>query len=461
MRSPRRSGANLASVGVGRVELLARGRWHAPPPASLWTRIIAVGSTSGRAGKSTVAAHLAVAFANLGAHVIAVDLDPSTPSLHTILGVEPPTLGWQALLNQEIRDLDSSLMSTTIRNLYLVAGGMARPGAATLDRDQRRLLMPQLRALEAEVVILDLCATDHEDLADFFSLAETSLLVTSPDCSSLGSTLAFLGQNARVPLATPPAGAIAAEEGTPTAPPSSLSSSLSFLAKLVGNQASTPEQVEVFHAFSRLVRARLGFDLPVAGCVRAQDRLTRVGPPTRGPLRDVGLDRNGRTFLRMAETLLHEDLPVMPPELEGEMPELSSLSAPVEVERGGNLEIGEEPLAVMLDRFRRKHLRHEVDWAATLRIGAREIAVRVVDVSLSGVALEVAPHLEIGADAILRFDQLPGQPALPVAIKSLQESVRRAGVAFTGPDEERQRLVDIAQAAPEPAPAMAEGMLAP
>ncbi len=460
MRSPRRSGTNLASVGVGRVELLARGRWHAPPPASLWTRIIAVGSTSGRAGKSTVAAHLAVAFANLGAHVIAVDLDPRTPSLHTILGVEPPTLGWQALLNQEIRDLDSSLMSTTIRNLYLVAGGTARPGAATLDRDQRRLLMPQLRALEAEVVILDLCATDQEDLADFFSLAETSLLVTSPDGSSLAGMLAFLGQNARVPLAAPPAGAVA-EEGAPTPPSSSLSPSLSFLAKLVGNQASTPEQVEMFHAFSRLVRARLGFDLPVAGCVRAQDRLTRVGPPTRGPLRDVGLDRNGRTFLRMAETLLHEDLPVMPPEMEGEMPELSGLSAPVEVGSGGNLEIAEEPLAVMLDRFRRKHLRHEVDWAATLRIGAREIAVRVVDVSLSGVALEVAPHLEIGADATLRFDQLPGQPALPVVIKSLQESVRRAGVAFTGPDEERQRLVDIAQSAPEPAPAIAEGMLAP
>ena len=87
--------------------------------------------------------------------------------------------------------------------------------------------------------------------------------------------------------------------------------------------------------------------------------------------------------------------------------------------------------------------------------------MRVVDVSMSGVALEVAPELEIGADATLRFDQLPGQPALPVVIKSLQESVRRAGVAFTGPDEERQRLVDIAQSAPEPTPAMAEGMLAP
>jgi hypothetical protein len=102
-----------------------------------------------------------------------------------------------------------------------------------------------------------------------------------------------------------------------------------------------------------------------------------------------------------------------------------------------------------LDRYRRKYLRHEVDWAAVLRIGARAIDVRVVDLSVSGAALEVATELEIGAAGTLCFVQLPGQPELPVAVKSLQESIRRAGVAFIGPDEERQRLVAIAEARPD------------
>src|SRR5450432_20927 len=123
VRSPRRSGTALASVGVGRVEMLARGRWHPPPPTNLGRRLIAIGSTGGRVGKSTIAAHLGVAMANLGAQVILVDLDLRTPVLHRLLGVERPTLGWQALMAAEIQTLDSSLTRTMVRNLHLVGTG--------------------------------------------------------------------------------------------------------------------------------------------------------------------------------------------------------------------------------------------------------------------------------------------------------------------------------------------------
>jgi len=440
MRPPRRSGSALASVGVGRVELLARGGWHPPPPASVGTRVIAVGSTGGRVGKSTVTAHLAVAIANLGAQVIAVDLDLRTPALHGILGVERPALGWQALLSEEIQNLDASLTSTTIRNLHLVAGGtrqgMRRLGATGLDGDQRRLLVRQLRALEAEVVIIDLCATNHDDLLDFFSLAETGLLVTSAEESSLSASLDFLTHAARTAAARPVLEAeAAAAAGLPA---------LGFAAGLVGNHAATAEQIEIVHAFSRLARAQLSIDLPVVGCLRAQARLTQVGPWTRGPLRDVGPDRNGRTFLRMAEYLLHEESPSVP-SIDA-APETPAPAAPVDGETVG--------LSRRIDRYRRKYVRHEVDWAAVLRIGAREVAVRVVDLSISGAALEVATELELGVTATLCFVQLPGQPALPVTLKSRQQSIRRAGVAFTGPEDERRRLVSIAdtpEAVPVPA----------
>lgn len=425
MRPPRRSGAALASVGVGRVELLARGGWHPPPPASEGTRVIVIGSTGGRVGKSTVAAHLAVAIANLGAHVIAVDMDLRTPALHGMLGVERPTLGWQGVLSEELQNLDSSLTSTSLRNLHLVAGGTrqarGRLGAPTLDSEQRRLLIRQLRALEADVVVIDLCAANHDDLADFFALAETSLLVTSPEESSLAASLDFLAHAARIAAAAPEAAA------------------RGFGGKLVGNQAATAEHIEIVHAFSRLARARLSIDLPVVGCVRSQKRLADVGRWTRAPLRDLGLDRNGRTFLRMAEYLLHDQSPAVP----------SVDSPPAEGESGPIPEVGVS-LMQELDRFRRKYLRHEVDWTATLRIGERQIAVRVVDLSVSGAALEVATELEIGAAGTLCFVQLPGQPELPVCVRSLQESIRRAGVAFTGPDDERRRLVAIAEAEPVP-----------
>jgi len=266
--------------------------------------VIVIGSTGGRVGKSTVAANLAVAIANLGAPVIAVDLDLRTPALHGILGVERPALGWQGLLSEEIQNLESSLTSTSVRNLHLVAGGtrqgMGRLGAPGLDGEQRRLLLRQLRALEAEVVIIDLCAVNNEDLADFFALAETGLLVTSPDEASLAASLDFLAHAARVVPAPREPG----ESPTDAA-------ARGFVGRLVGNQAMTSEQIEIIHAFSRLARARLAIDLPVVGCVRAQDRLGQTGPFARGPLRDIRLDRNGRTFLRMAEYLLHDLSPAV------------------------------------------------------------------------------------------------------------------------------------------------------
>src|SRR6266700_5365703 len=105
IRSPRRSGAALSSFSVGRVELLARGRWHRPPPVRRGTRVVAVGAAGIGIGQTTVAAHLAMATANLGAQVVAVDLAPaaSAPSrtLSHLLAIEPPRLGWHALLDQE------------------------------------------------------------------------------------------------------------------------------------------------------------------------------------------------------------------------------------------------------------------------------------------------------------------------------------------------------------------------
>ena len=163
-------------------------------------------------------------------------------------------------------------------------------------------MLRQLRALEAEVVIIDLCAVNHDDLADFFALAESGLLVTSPDEASLAASLDFLAHAARV----------APSQAAGESPSDAAATARPFAGRLVGNQAVTSEQIEIIHAFSRLARARLAIDLPVVGCVRAQDRLSQLGPVSRGPLRDIGLDRNGRTFLRMAEYLLHDLSPAVP-----------------------------------------------------------------------------------------------------------------------------------------------------
>jgi MinD-like ATPase involved in chromosome partitioning or flagellar assembly len=484
-RIPRRSGSALASISVGRVELLARGRWHRPPPPSRATRVIAIGSSGGRVGQSTIAAHLAVALANLGAQVIAVDMDLRAPALPRLLAVETPTAGWRTLLADRIQTLEAALIRTPVRNLQVVSPGallqdQATSDAGALDANQRRRLVNELRALDGDMVIIDLGAQDHAALADFFSLAEMGLLVASRRHSSLSASLGFLAHAARCPTAEGAAG-----EAHPAAP------AAGFRARLVGNQAIADEDVEVFHAFSRLARAELAIDLPLIGCVRTQDRLGDAEVSRRTPLRHGAFDGNAQTFLRMGESLLHEELgpaagdvtgqdlvsaeaqavvsaevsdgpSVAPLAVVGSLGALGAVAAIAAVTpaatpavRAFDPSMLADPaqlLSIQLDRHCRKHLRHGVDWVATLEIGGRLVDVRVVDVSLSGAALEMASTLTLGASATLRFDQLPGQPLVPVIVQSLQIEMQRAGVDFVGTEVTRQALVAAAQDQRGPVP---------
>jgi len=394
-----------------------------------------------------VAAELAAATANLGAQVIAVDLDRQSPALSRRLCVERAPVGWRALLDREIQNLDLALTRTSVRNLQLLTPGAPRAGeppdqALTLDAAQRRLLIQQLRAQEVDVVILDLGPQSPEALADFFALAELGLAVTSHERAALATWLAFLARGARRP-------AQAATEG---------GRARGFRARLVGNQARAAEDFEAIHAFSRLVHAELSIDLPVIGCVRMQERLSAVegAPPASAQPRTF--DGNAQTFLRMGELLLHENgAPA------GDRPAGGDAeSAPDRPDPPSSLERREiaqaqELLSIHLDRHRRKKLRVEVDWAATLVVGTRRIAVRVVDVSLSGAALEIASALAPGTRATLILDQLRDQPDIAVMVKSQRPEIGRAGVAFIGAETLRRTLLATAEDQRSPAAEGDEG----
>jgi MinD-like ATPase involved in chromosome partitioning or flagellar assembly len=392
-----------------------------------------VGSAGGRVGKSTVAAHLAVAMANLGADVIAIDLDLRSPTLHTLFSVDRPARGLRGLLSNQMQSLDSSLSRTAIRNLHLVTGGAphgdwSAAGTDGLDDGQKRVLLRHIRALEGDVIILDLGTGNHDDLADFFALGDTALLVTSPQASSLAASFAFLAHTA------------AHRAGHATGPVRSLGS-----GRLVGNLVATAEEVEIFHAFSRLVLAQLAIEVPVAACVRSDGRLAESAG-LRAPLVGGALTENGRAFQLMAESLLHEQARSPPPDAPSSDPADVTFTGPN----------GIQTMVGSLDRYRRKHVRHEVDWAATLRMGGprasspearpRDIAVRVLDISMNGAALQVACQLPLGEEMTLIFDQLPGRPVLPIVVKSLYAAIRRAGVAFSGAEDARRQVVTAAQA---------------
>jgi MinD-like ATPase involved in chromosome partitioning or flagellar assembly len=401
---------------VSRVRLLGTSRWRPPIGQRRAPRLIAVGSANAGDGKSVVASNLAVAIAGLGPQVVLVDLDLGTPHLHELFGITRPVPGLQAWLDRELATLDGSLTSTGIRNLHLVSG-MRRPAGQGITPALREELLRQLHQLDGDVVIVDIGATNREDLLDFFSLGALRLIVSGPDRPALESAFAFLkgatlraaeryGDGAREALAR-------------------------FRGRIVGNRTQAPEDAESFHAFSRLVREHLALSLPVLGCLRGSDRILQSVAARRPLLTRRGLDENVRAFHQMAELLVLED---------------ASSDDACDLGHQGPLTVAEAPLPADLGDYRRKHTRYPVDWAARLVLEDRATEVRVLDVSEAGAAVEVFSGLRTGDQAVLCFTQLPGQPALPVLVRNVLPGIRRVGMSFVERSEVSARLVAAARA---------------
>jgi MinD-like ATPase involved in chromosome partitioning or flagellar assembly len=395
---------------------MGSSRWRPPLGKRRVARLVAVGAAGPGVGKSVVASNLAVALAGLGPQVVLVDLDLAAARQQALFGIKRPSPGVQAFLDRRIETLESSLTSTGIRNLHLVTGATPSPGRA-LPAEEKLALIEQLTRLDGDVVVVDVGDANRDDLLDFFSTRALRVIVSGPETGALETAFTFL--KSAVVRAEALYGARARE------------ALARFRGRLVGNNARAPEQAESFHAFSRLVREHLGIPLPVLGCLRGSERIAQSVAAQRPLLARRGLDENVRAFHGMAEAIMMEGV------ISDDACELGT-EAPPEVPGG--------PLPVELDTYVRQHPRYPVDWAARLELEDRRTEVRVLDVSLTGAAIEAGRGLRAGDRGALTFTQLPGQPTLVVTVRNVVPSVRRIGVSFDEPSELSSRLVAAASA---------------
>jgi MinD-like ATPase involved in chromosome partitioning or flagellar assembly len=409
-RGPRRAASG--ATAVARVRVLGTGRWRPALGPRRAPRLIAVGAAARGMGTSVVASNLAVAMAGLGPSVVLVDLDLETPRLHGLFGIKHPLPGLEAWLDREIATLDAALTATGVRKLTLVTGT-----ARTLAPARRRDLVRELQLLDGDVVIVDVGAGNRDDLFDMFSQRGLAVLVSGPERAELEATFAFLAGAAQ--RASARYGADARE------------ALARFRGRLVGNDARTAEQAESFHAFSHLVREHLGIPLPALGCLRRSPLIAETGAARLPLVARQGTDLDVRAFHHMAELLMIDD--AAPTDGGCNL----AAEAPITVPAG--------PLPVDLGRYLRKHPRYPVDWAARLELDGRETDARVLDVSASGVALEVFAGLRAGDQALLRLPQLEGQPALRIVVRHVLPDLRRVGAAFLEQGEAAAQLVAVAR----------------
>jgi flagellar biosynthesis protein FlhG len=417
-------------------------------------RILSIGGGKGGVGKSVVAGNLSVALAQEGLRVVLVDADLGAANQHTLFGVARPGPGLQGFLDGSLPDLDAAAVETGVENLRLVPGTAGVIGAANIPAARRDKLLRHVRALQADVVVVDVGAGVSFNVLDLFDVADLRLVVLTPQLTSAQNAYAFLkgavfrelrrlaALEGKAVLVDASEEAQEATASTPAlldklriAEPAlveRLQAGLStFGARLVGNQVFEPREKNVLYAISRMVRDFLGVDAPVLGALRASRRAHDSVNLGRPFLLDARGEESAVALREMAAALLATPLPRRADSLAPPAPSPPGPPPPEGV-----------PLPVAVSRYHRAVERVPLDCPATLVAPGGLCPVRLRDVSLGGALLEGDRLPAPGTRAVLVLASLDARPSLPCAVRHANPQARRAGVEFVTDRDVAARVVE-------------------
>jgi flagellar biosynthesis protein FlhG len=296
-----------------------------PPRQSARSCIVTVGGGKGGVGKSIVALNLAAALAQQGKRVVIADLDLGAANQHLLLGLTYPAMGLQTLLDRSVGEAQDCLTLTQVPNLRLLAGTNGVLGAANITHGQKVSLLHKLRALEADIVVVDVGAGVGYNMLDFFDLGLRKLVVTTPQVTALHDAYSFLKSAVLRVLHHHAEQAIEAALLEPAELSSGTEKVVEILARLrgirpeladkvfaeigrfgaclVGNQVVNSANSGVFRAVAQTIRAYLGLDVPVLGCLHFSsaiyDSVNR-----RRPLALEPHNKDAAAFHDLAQALL-------------------------------------------------------------------------------------------------------------------------------------------------------------
>lgn len=151
-------------------------------------RIVALAGGGGGVGRSTLAAEVARCLARRGRKVLIVDTDPTSPTQHVRFGLEA----------DDLADLEARFSDDAPLAPLIVPGDRKRPALLPLALVRRRpftrpelrpeALVARLRALDFDLVLLDLPAGADPVWTGLFVESDVPVLVAATEATSLLAT---------------------------------------------------------------------------------------------------------------------------------------------------------------------------------------------------------------------------------------------------------------------------------
>lgn len=160
------------------------------------TRVIAVTSGKGGVGKTNVVANLAVSLSRAGQRVLVLDADLGLGNLDVLLGLVPQHTIEDVLVGTHTL---AEIMLTGPAGIHVLPASSGVPRLTSLTEAQQLMIQEQLVDLAAEmdVLLIDTGAGIAPNVTFFASAADETLVVISPEPTSLTDAYALIKVLAR------------------------------------------------------------------------------------------------------------------------------------------------------------------------------------------------------------------------------------------------------------------------
>jgi flagellar biosynthesis protein FlhG len=128
----------------------------------------------------------------MGKRVVLVDADLGGANLHTCLGLAGPPLTLGDFIQRRVERIEDVAVETGRPGLRLISGASDFLSAANINYAQKVRVLNRIRALDVDVVLMDLGAGTAYNIIDFFLAADVSLLVVVPEPTSIENGYRFI-----------------------------------------------------------------------------------------------------------------------------------------------------------------------------------------------------------------------------------------------------------------------------